>query len=272
MTTTNKLPLDQQVKAFKQSSSFTAGDALSFGIKFNDTVSLPGRHDPAAYITSHDIPMVGNIAIVCPGNGGLCAEALRRGAANVAAFEPRDVYRKSIAKVAEFCEALGGKRFDYKISREVAPPDTFDTIVWSEGLDDIRDPAEFFKGVVKSLRPGGTLVIEVSHGTHAPLPKTTNAWRPSLESFESTIKAFGNLAIVIKKPGRNQLRVVYKIKNTAAPAQTQTVLAPAPLAAAAALPEEQVIATGSDAAEEEMTMIYDNDAATPKRRSRKPKP
>ena len=36
MVTANQQPLDQQLKAFRQSSSFTPGDTLCFSIKFTE--------------------------------------------------------------------------------------------------------------------------------------------------------------------------------------------------------------------------------------------
>jgi SAM-dependent methyltransferase len=247
MVTTNKPPLVDQIKAFKQSSAFTSGDALSFSIKFTDALSLPGKFNPETYLTASGIAINGVVGIVCPGNGGLCVEALHRGAVSVTAFEPRNVYFKALAKVAEFCEAATGKTYSYDTSRPTLQTAAYDLIIWSEGLDEIRDPAEFFKSVVAGLRPGGTLLIEVAYGAHAALPKNTNSWKPSADNFEATIKGLGNLEIVSKLPGRNQLRSIYTIKNTTAPLAVVPVTTDQPTALEVETP------------------------VTPKRRGRKPK-
>ena len=199
--------------------------------------------------------------------GGLCVEALHAGAATVTAFEPRNLYHKSIAKVSEFCEAALGKTFGHSTVRPMLQIGAYDLIIWSEGLDEIRDPAEFFRSVVGGLRPGGTLLIEVSHGTNAPLPKSTNAWRPSIDSFESTIKSLNDLEIVAKRPGRNQLRIIYTIRNISQPAtsvQPVSAAIQAPVPSQTVAPAEAVIAPVTTQGEV---------PTTPKqRRGRKPKP
>jgi SAM-dependent methyltransferase len=268
MVTVNKQPLDQQIKAFKTSSSFTSGDTLSFSIKFTPELSLPGKFNPETYLTTSNISTSGRVAVICPGNGGLCVEALHRGAAIVAAYEPRNIYHRSIIKVAEFCDAAVGKTFTCDTGKATPQSGIYDLIIWSEGLEDLPSPAEFFTSVLKALRPGGELLIEVAHGTHGLLPTQTNSWKPSIDSFESTIKKLGDYEIASSRPGRNQLRVIYKIRNK--------MPAPAPIAALVPPPAVQAPAVQASAPEltEIEKLMYEDPVdppAPPKRRPRKAK-
>lgn len=273
MVTMNNQALDHQIKTFKQSSSFTSGDALSFVVRFTDVLSLPGKYDPADYLRVDPDEVSGRVAVICPANGGLCVELIKRGSASVSAFEPRNIYHKSIAKVAEFCKASLGRTYGYSTTQSELEPDAYDLIVWSEGLDEIRDPAEFFRSVLRSLKPGGAIYIEVAHGAHGVLPKSTNAWRPTIDAFESTIAAIGGLTIEAKRPGRNQLRLIYKIVR--APVAGAQTSAPAiTLPAVTSLPEER---PGTISQEESQALFggpgtVDSAIGTPKRRGRKSKP
>lgn len=270
MTTTNKQPLDQQIKEFRQSSSFTPGDALSFSVKFTETLSLPGRHDPATYLQLDHHDLTGRVAIVCPGNGGLCVEALKRGFTSVDAFEPRNVYHKSIAKVAEFCKAILNKTYSYSTSKGSLDQGRYDLIIWSEGLDEIRDPATLFRGALEALKPGGAIYVEVSHGTHTSLPKSTNAWRPSIDSFESTIKSIGDLTIESRRPGRNQLRVIYEIRRGPAAAN------PTLVTISQDVETTMITEKAPSILQDEADALFGGpgettSASTPKRRGRKPR-
>lgn len=268
MVTTNKQPLEDQVKAFKSSSAFTPGDALSFSIKINNLLSLPGRHDPAAYMGSLMNELSGKVAVICPGNGGLCIEALRRGAESVAAFEPRSVYHKALSKIAEFYQEANGRTFGVNNSRLGLNQASFDTIFWTEGLDEIQNPEALFDDVLAALKPGGRLFIEVSHGNHGPMPKVTNSWKPSIASFESTIKKVNDLSITSKKPGRNQLRIIYEIKRSA-PVPAEVVTAPKTGGDTAV-----IVPTGEEAQAlfGDASTAQSTDAEAPKKRGRKPKP
>lgn len=276
MVTTNQA-WEQQLKAFKQSSAFTPGDAFSFSIKFNEVLSLPGKYDPAAYLDKLGVDLSGNNCIVCPGNGGLCIELLKRGF-QVSIFEPRTYYHQAITKVASFAAGILGKQVTnirFQLNQTV-PFETgcYDTIIWSEGLDEIRDPAVPLKTVLGGLRPGGQLIIELNLGSHDVLPTSINSWKPTLANFEASIKKLDGFEIVGKRPGRNQMRTIFTIKNVKVP-PTTTVLA-------SALPTETPVATKSPAAndpleqsEEEKKALYESpipDAPAQKRRPRKPKP
>lgn len=276
MVTTNQT-LEQQLKAFRQSSSFTPGDTFSFSIKFNDTLSLPGKHDPAAYLDKSGVDLSGDVCVVCPANGGLCVELLKRGTRSVMVFEPRPIYQKAINEVTKFAAAALGKPVlgvRYQVTQNSPfESNCYDTIIWSEGLEDIRDPANLLKAILNGLRPGGTLVIEVALGGHAVLPATINSWKPTAENFEASIKKFEGFEITAKRPGRNQMRTIYTIKNTKVP-PTATVLSSAAPTEAVDAPKpakEQVI----EQSEEEKKALYESplpETPAPKRRPRKPKP
>lgn len=261
MVTVNQ-PLDQRIKAFKQSSAFSSGDNLSFSIKFTDELGLPGKYNPEAYMTTSNISVAGRVAVICPGNGGICVELLHRGAAVVEAFEPRSVYHKALPMVSGFCNAAIGKSFSYSIDKSLPQAGLYDLVVWTEGLDEIRDPAIHLVSALRSLRSGGELLIEVAHGTHGLLPNQTNSWKPTIDSFESSIKKLGDYEIASSRPGRNQLRIIYKIKSKV-PTPVAPPPAPKPVEASA-IPQ---------LSEEEMKM-YDRPVdppQPPKRRPRKAK-
>jgi len=90
----------------------------------------------------------------------------------------------------------------------------YDTIVWSEGLEQLRDPILPFRAVLAHLAPGGRAFIEVTHGTNGPCPVKINAWRPTPQGFETTLKLFPDVRIVNTKKGRKDLRTVYVLEST----------------------------------------------------------
>jgi len=205
-------PLADSVSTFSKSSAFTPGDAYSFRVRIADRIELPGKFDPSLYLQFNP-RIVGRVAVVCPANGGLCAELLRRGASEVVAFEPRNQYFKAIAAVAQFVERGTGRTFIVHTRMPTVADGEFETIFWPEGLEDLRDPKTPFEQTLACLAPGGNLYIEVHHGTHGPLPKNTNCWRPTTTAFEQSIASLGSWPIRAKFSGRNALRQIYTIHD-----------------------------------------------------------
>lgn len=212
MINTNTLALE--VRQFAQSSSFTSGDPFSFSIKITDDVSLPGKFDPANYLNAVTSSIEGRVAVVCPGNGGLCVELLRRGAQEVIAFEPRNQFWKSLDAVSKFYNSVHGKTFEIIDKLPVEESGKFNTVIWSEGLDELRDPMKPLTEVLGCLVPRGRLFIELSHGTHKAAPEAINSWRPSPEAFAETIEGIENVAVKLRAEGRNASRTTYTIQNT----------------------------------------------------------
>jgi hypothetical protein len=205
----------ERVQAFKTSSSFSGGDPFSFSISLNKDLKLPGRHDPVDYLKKLDVSLKGkNVCVVCPGNAGLCVEALRAGAATVSAYELRPVYYKSLRAVASFAGEVLSKEIYIVDSLK---PGTYDVVIWSEGVDDIRDPKLVFDSAILSVVPGGTFYLELAHGTAGAVPDRTNCWRPSKDGLAATIKAYPALKVVVEADGRNQTRKIYTIKDTRTP-------------------------------------------------------
>jgi hypothetical protein len=209
-------PIRDRVQTLKTSSSFTGGDPFSFVVQLEKDVKLPGRHDPAAYLERIGAQLKGkSVCIVCPGNAGLCIEALRAGAAGVLAFEPRPVYQKALQAVAAFSEEVFDEGFATTKSLDKAGP--FDVVIWSEGVDDIQDPKTTIDAVIKSVAPAGVLYLELSHGTAGAVPDRTNSWKPTKDGLIATIKGYSDVRLDGEIDGRNQVRKIYTIKNTKAP-------------------------------------------------------
>lgn len=206
------LSLSERVQKFKTSSAFTSGDPFSFGVVLDKNLSLPGKFDPEIYIQNLGQSVKGKtVCVVCPGNGGLCVEALRMGAETVVAYELRTVYQRSLRSISEFAAETLGSTFE--LPATATKPDSYDIIIWSEGLDEIRDPKSIIAEVISSLAPGGVLYFELSHGTAGPVPAQTNSWKPTKDGFLATISEFKDVEVSGELPGRNQTRTIYKIQS-----------------------------------------------------------
>lgn len=202
------------VNKFRKSSAFTPGDAFSFAVKINDTASLPGKFDPRTYLDAIGFVAAKRVAVVCAANGGLCTELLRRGAGEVVAFEPRNQYFKSLAQVASFYSKAHDSSFKVELRLPDAKDGVFDLIIWSEGVDDIRDPIQPLQAMLGALAPAGRMFIEVTHGTHAASPVRVNSWRPSAEAFIETLTKNKNIKPVRAIKGRHSNRQIHEIVNT----------------------------------------------------------
>lgn len=211
MTATESMEL--KLKTFKHSSAFTPGDPCSFSIKFNEEHSLPGKYDPVAYIGRLGADLAGkNVLVMCPGNGGLCTAAINAGASTVVALEPRDIYKRAVAAVAEFTSELTGTTFSQRALGEKLV-ETFDVVFWTEGVDEIPHPKNALESVLGAVAPGGVLYMELSLGHHDKLPESINSWRPSESAFKETIADYPEVQIVGELEGRDQARRIYTLKS-----------------------------------------------------------
>src|SRR5277367_269474 len=104
--------LKNQVNKLRHSSNFTAGDPGSFIVPIvKGQVELPGKYDPATYLDNVELRKIDNLAVVFPGNGGLCAEAVHRGATMVWAIEPRNQFSRAILSVSNLMVNAGKSGF-----------------------------------------------------------------------------------------------------------------------------------------------------------------
>lgn len=229
-------PIRDRVQAFKTSSSFSGGDPFSFSISLDKDLKLPGRHDPVDYLKRLDADLKDKtVCVVCPGNGGLCVEALRAGAASVSAFELRSVYYKSLKAVSAFTKETLGREIDVLGALK---PNYFDVVIWSEGVDDIRDPSLVIESAIKSIAPGGVLYLEVAHGTAGAVPERTNSWKPSKDGLLATLGAYPSLKVSSETDGRNQVRKIYTVKDIRLPVATIPAGVPAPTVEVLSAPPE----------------------------------
>lgn len=205
--------IEFRLKTFKSSSAFTPGDPLSFSIVLNEEHGLPGKFDAGDYIRSLGADAAvedKNVLVVCPGNGGLCVEALKAGASTVVALEPRPLYGQALSAISDFTSEVLGTTFSRR-NPGTKLVEKFDVIFWTEGLDEIVHPKGLFSAVVNSLAPGGHLYIEVNHGHHQRLPESINSWRPSEAAFKETLQDYP-VSIVSELSGRNQSRTIYTLQ------------------------------------------------------------
>jgi hypothetical protein len=214
MTAMQTQTLKQEIEKFRKSNIFTPGDPTSFSVKLNDEFTLPGKYDPVGWLDGYGVDARGNVAVICAANGGLAVELSRRGAVTVTTFEPRSQYFAALDAITKFYVAAGGKPITVIRSMPKSPSPTYDTIVWSEGLEQLRDPILPLKEALACLAPGGKLYIEVIHGTNGPCPAKINSWKPTPQGFEETIKALPDVKVAATKKGRKDLRTVYIIEST----------------------------------------------------------
>lgn len=229
----------QALKTLRHSSHFVAGDPGSFKVKFTPDYELPGKDEPADYLDRLGLKAIsGKVCVVYPGNGGLCVEALKRGAVDVLAVEPRESFLKTLVEVSMFSSTLLGRTFSSVHGRGMggagAWSQTYDVVIWSEGLDRLKDPALSMKHTLGLVKPGGSLYIEVTHGQHGTPTVPVNSWLPKEEVFEKVLADIVGDAEVSKLKGRLDRRTVYRITTKAAPEpapiEVQAVTVPQELA------------------------------------------
>lgn len=205
--------IETRIKSFKASSFFTAGDPYSFSVTLNDEFRLPGKYDPEDYIARLGLELEGkNVLIVCPANSGLCLEAIHAGASTVVGFEPRHLYHRPMASIAEFADELIGTTFIHRTG-DADLVEKFDVVIWAEGVDDIPHPRTVFDKVFDAVVPGGRVYLELATGTHGVLPDTTNCWKPTVEAVKETVESYGDFEVIGKASGRNQIRKIFTIVN-----------------------------------------------------------
>jgi Methyltransferase domain len=232
-------PLKNQVEKFRRSSGFTSGDPGSFTVPIlKGLIELPGKYDPAAYFNKLELTTISNVAIVFPGNGGLCAEAIHRGATNVWAIEPRNQFNRALVALNFFMLDAGKSGFSMISSLDSVGSDLFDLIVWPEGLEQVSDPAAALKSVFAMLSPGGRLFIEVVHGLQEIPQGKTNSWRPKEEAFVKLLSTlFGEITARSMK-GRLDKRTIYELTRPLPKQKQETKPVTEPKAQTVEFPEQ----------------------------------
>lgn len=210
-----KLDLATEVNKFRRSSAFTPGDPFSFSITLTEQIKLPGKFNPSSYLNGLSLPIPDRVAVICPGNGGLCVELLRRGAKEVVGFEPRNQYFTALTRISEFCRDALGRTFRVELRVPAAVEEQFDLILWPEGLEEIRDPLQPLYDTINALRSGGRLLIEVAHGPHGASPPRINSWRPGQQAFIDTVQINKDCKHTRTIKGRNASRVIHEIVSVA---------------------------------------------------------
>jgi len=207
--------LQTRAKELVRSSKFTSGDKLSFRVPLDKDVVLPGNFSPAKYMDDLGIKKLDGlkVGVICPGNGGIVAEAIRRGASKVYVYEPRYLFQNAIHSVL----SLLVKTDEQKIMFAERWPDSkdhkgLDLIIWPEGLEEAVDPRSVLKSVLSLLAPAGACYIEVVIGFHDRPGKSVNSWKPSEEALEATLKEEYEGA-TCEKVGEGRLtnRVIYRL-------------------------------------------------------------
>ena len=224
----NTTQLMEKVESLKHSSAFRAGDATTFGVRILvHEAELPGPCKAADYMglvkrkLGVEFKAGERVLVVGAGNGGLCAEALLAGAAEVLAVEPRYRYFDGIEAVIGL---LGEVYPDAACRTFRGWPSTgagnslgrFDLILWSEGLEEAPNPVENLTAVLQLLKPTGRAVIEVTHGDMGIPAGKTNAFFPSEDTWTSMLEGLTGEGPMAATQGRAGRRMVYAIGRNAA--------------------------------------------------------
>ena len=206
------------IQQFVRGSSYRFGDNTSFKIYIDKerSAAMPGRHDPRDYLDQLGVGSFnGNAAVICPGNGGLVADLIYRGAKEVYAFEPRTVFTKGLEGVLSIIRETS----EYTVTTKEGWPKKgecegkFDLIIWPEGLDLSVNPHAVFSNVLYMLSEEGVLFIELCQGLNTNSnPEKINRWMPTSLAFQEFIKGI-DPSLTIEETGNGRLdrRVIYKI-------------------------------------------------------------
>jgi hypothetical protein len=205
--------LKQEAERLAASSKFTGGNPLSFKITLDEGASLPGRYDPAEYLDGLGLTNFSGmtVVIVCAGNGGLVAEAIKRGAKLALSCEPRFHYHQSLPVVLGMISKPEGVKTGYLPSWPRGDEQA-DLVIWPDGLQDSRHPRMILRKVFSMLKPGGAAYIEAVIGGMNKPGETVNTWKPTQDALESTLlDEAPEFSLEKVGPGRLTNRVIYRV-------------------------------------------------------------
>jgi hypothetical protein len=192
-------------------------------------VTLPGNEIPEAYLDMMGVPEVKRAMVVCPGNGGLVAALLARGAEEVVALEFRSRFHDALEAVLILVSKglrAEEKEGRYKIVRTIPEEENdlgqFDLIIWTEGVEEITRPKATFRALSKLVGPGGKMIVEVYHGKHEWVDRI-NSWKPSGDAFlKMGMECFGK-CWTDKRPSRREGGRIYVLEMENAKALKEAI-------------------------------------------------
>ena len=221
------LPLVHEAEKLTKSSGYRYGDLTSFSVYIAEGVDLPGLSSPADYLDHlglKSLPV--RVLVVGPGNGGLVAECLHRGAKEVIALESRDRFRGTLVQVlALLAKGLQVEQKTGLIFR-IYPnfPTTtdqqrslgkFDLILWPDGCEEITEPRAVFSGLSACLAQDAKFYVEIWHGRDGWADRV-NSWHPTTDAMLVAVTScFGQSWLNIIA-GRNDTRRIYVLANKVA--------------------------------------------------------
>jgi len=205
----------KMVETFAKSSAYRYGDKLSFQVPMGKELSLPGKYSPVGYV-----PQVTGkrCAVVCPGNGGLIAQLYEAGAKEVVAIEPRGRFHKPLGQVLKLYNEINTPGptavfTDWPITAAHSQKlGKFDVILWYEGFDEANRPDCVLDTLYKTINPGGSLTVEVFHGSSSHTSGRINSWRPSQLAWNVVADLVAGRA-PIGVPGRLDNSKVYVLSK-----------------------------------------------------------
>ncbi len=222
----NLKQLTAAVEKLKSSSVFRRGDAASFDVVLlPHEVELPGSASADAYgkllalKLGVSVPKGARVMVVCSGNGGLGAWALRQGAQHVLFVEPRFRYEQIVDQMlplfrAAFDGCTVASFRNWPATKALEPLGKFDLILWPEGLEECQQPAQMMESLMAALSPEGALVVEVTHGNQTVTRERVNGFKPSIQSWGAMMRSLTG-GDVASTAGRVGGRVLYRIDGGA---------------------------------------------------------
>lgn len=226
--------IKREAERLAASSVYRYGDAGSFSVPVCSGVDLPGSESPLLYLDMVGCQTVsGRVLVLAPGNGGLAAACLARGAGEVVVVEYRARFQGPVdvvlALVAKGRHQVDQKDTHYR-SLDSFPGGEdwseslgkFDLVLWAEGVDEVTEPKRVLKGVASCLAPGGKVVMEVYHGNNEWVEQI-NSWRPTGDAMlRAAQESFGGVWTG-KLPARRANGRIYTLTSKQKKAEKKAV-------------------------------------------------
>jgi hypothetical protein len=215
--------LKEATAKLKDSSIYRYGDALAFKVPFlHLECELPGPRCPKEWIErlenkfGFQIAKGSSVMVAGAGNGGLCAEAIHQGATGVLAVEQRVRYHDALNEVIRLLgelHGIDGKTFlKWPSGKALAQLGKWDLILFPEGLAECTHPGSVMVDLISLLAPGGSMIVEVTHGTQDYRPDPVNSFRPTPRAWKKMVEEICGQAIVQETPGSATGRVIYRLQ------------------------------------------------------------
>lgn len=154
--------------------------------------------------------------------GGFCIEAAKRGAKKVIGLEASPAILRSAKMLCEFVVQLDPETnygvIEYKPFGVDGLLDVDgDFVVCFSGVQTTRNPKWFLEKLVRMVRPGGVLLLELKNGEHQlvlgkNLPPRINCWEPTHEAMLESLKEL-HLNVEGSEQGRAFGRTLYRCRR-----------------------------------------------------------